>query len=571
MVRRFSTPPPTSTASVGALGAGAQALGVVLLAAAGPDGGVELVAVELVVEARRPTTRASTGSGRGRRPPRRGTTRSDPLSTTKSARAGCGPSRRVPTSSQPEPASCSSVSVTPSSAGLTRAATTAVGLVGRSRLGAGLRDRREQLGGHRWARRRSSAGSSPEQAAVARRLVRAALARVARRRRVTARGLLLGSGSWAAPGYAETLGSGKTGLCRTWPETPEYIARLMSYAIDMPTVEKVARTNAGLASELRISVMRLRRRLALERHPDNELSLGAMAVLGALYRQDGQTVGELARGETRASRPSMTRTVGCLVDDGYAARSAHDTDGRVGRRTPHRPGPRDRPGRPAPPRRLADPAARRARPRRARRPAPRRPDPRPAGQHRLTPSDLPKAILSPTFRSLHNANYRLYAAGGVVSNTGTWMQRVAQDWLVLQLSDGSGTAIGITTGLQFLPFLLLAPVAGLVADRMPKQRLLQLTNLGMAAARRRPRPAGGHRHRRELARLRAGVRARHRRRVRRAGPAVVRVGAGLRRTTSPTPSASTPPPSTPRASSARRIAGLLIAGARRGCAGDRAG
>ena len=52
----------------------------------------------------------------------------------------------------------------------------------------------------------------------------------------------------------------------------------------MPTVDKVARTNAGLASELRNSVMRLRRRLANERHPDNELSLGAMAVLGALYR-----------------------------------------------------------------------------------------------------------------------------------------------------------------------------------------------------------------------------------------------------------------------------------------------
>ncbi|MEO5852137.1 MAG: MFS transporter [Nocardioides sp.] len=88
--------------------------------------------------------------------------------------------------------------------------------------------------------------------------------------------------------------------------------------------------------------------------------------------------------------------------------------------------------------------------------------------------------MSPTFRSLHNANYRLYAAGGAVSNTGTWMQRVAQDWLVLQLTDNSGTAIGITTGLQFLPFLVLAPVAGLVADRMPKHRLLQLTNVGMA-------------------------------------------------------------------------------------------
>ena len=88
--------------------------------------------------------------------------------------------------------------------------------------------------------------------------------------------------------------------------------------------------------------------------------------------------------------------------------------------------------------------------------------------------------MSPTFRSLANANYRRYAAGGIVSNVGTWMQRVAQDWLVLQLTDNSGTAIGITTGLQFLPFLLLSPFAGVIADRVPKRRLLQITNLGMA-------------------------------------------------------------------------------------------
>jgi MFS family permease len=88
--------------------------------------------------------------------------------------------------------------------------------------------------------------------------------------------------------------------------------------------------------------------------------------------------------------------------------------------------------------------------------------------------------VSPTFRSLRNPNYRRYAAGGVVSNTGTWMQRVAQDWLVLQLTANSAAALGITTGLQFLPFLLLSPVAGLVADRIPKRRLLQLTNVGMA-------------------------------------------------------------------------------------------
>ena len=88
--------------------------------------------------------------------------------------------------------------------------------------------------------------------------------------------------------------------------------------------------------------------------------------------------------------------------------------------------------------------------------------------------------MSPTFRALSNHNYRLYAAGGVVSNTGTWMQRVAQDWLVLQLTNNSGTALGITTGLQFLPILLLSPYAGLVADRLPKRRLLQVTQLMMA-------------------------------------------------------------------------------------------
>jgi len=88
--------------------------------------------------------------------------------------------------------------------------------------------------------------------------------------------------------------------------------------------------------------------------------------------------------------------------------------------------------------------------------------------------------LSPTFRSLHNANYRRYAAGAVVSNTGTWMQRVAQDWLVLQLAVNGGTAVGITTGLQFLPALLLSPLAGVVADRVSKRKLLQVTQVMMA-------------------------------------------------------------------------------------------
>ena len=88
--------------------------------------------------------------------------------------------------------------------------------------------------------------------------------------------------------------------------------------------------------------------------------------------------------------------------------------------------------------------------------------------------------MSPTFRSLRNPNYRRYVAGSVVSNTGTWMQRVAQDWLVLSLPGNGGAALGITTGLQFLPILLLSPYAGVVADRFPKRRLLQVTQATMA-------------------------------------------------------------------------------------------
>lgn len=80
--------------------------------------------------------------------------------------------------------------------------------------------------------------------------------------------------------------------------------------------------------------------------------------------------------------------------------------------------------------------------------------------------------MSPTFRSLHVRNYRLFATGQVVSLSGTWGQRVAQDWLVLELSGGSGVALGIVTGLQFLPVLLLSLWGGLLADRYDKRSLL---------------------------------------------------------------------------------------------------
>jgi DNA-binding MarR family transcriptional regulator len=95
----------------------------------------------------------------------------------------------------------------------------------------------------------------------------------------------------------------------------------------MPTVEMAPRSDAGLASELRLSVMRLRRRLSNERHPDNPLSMGAMAVLGSLHRCGDLTVGELAARE-RIQPPSMTRIVKALDEGGYVTRRAHETDGR---------------------------------------------------------------------------------------------------------------------------------------------------------------------------------------------------------------------------------------------------
>lgn len=82
------------------------------------------------------------------------------------------------------------------------------------------------------------------------------------------------------------------------------------------------------------------------------------------------------------------------------------------------------------------------------------------------------------FSSLKIRNYRLFATGQAVSNTGTWMQRIAQDWLVLTLA-GSASAVGITIALQFLPMLLFGLYGGVLADRLPKRPLLLATQCAM--------------------------------------------------------------------------------------------
>ena len=95
----------------------------------------------------------------------------------------------------------------------------------------------------------------------------------------------------------------------------------------MPTVEKVSRSDSGLASSLRVSVARLHRRLRTEDVDDLGVSVGGVAVLALLYREGERTVGQLA-GAERVQPPSMTRTVSCLEADGYVERFAHPTDGR---------------------------------------------------------------------------------------------------------------------------------------------------------------------------------------------------------------------------------------------------
>src|SRR5258705_2455779 len=94
------------------------------------------------------------------------------------------------------------------------------------------------------------------------------------------------------------------------------------------------------------------------------------------------------------------------------------------------------------------------------------------------PSPLPSQPRT-TFSSLRTRNFRLFASGNVVSYTGAWVQRIAQDWLILTIT-GSATAVGLTTALQFLPTLLFGLAGGVIADRYPKRRILLATQVGTA-------------------------------------------------------------------------------------------
>ena len=96
---------------------------------------------------------------------------------------------------------------------------------------------------------------------------------------------------------------------------------------------------------------------------------------------------------------------------------------------------------------------------------------------------MPALVTAPsTFRSLRGFNYRTWAIGAVVSNIGTWMQRTAQDWLVLtKLTEHNATAVGVVMALQFGPQLLFLPISGYVADHLDRRKVLFATQAAMGA------------------------------------------------------------------------------------------
>ena len=228
------------------------------------------------------------------------------------------------------------------------------------------------------------------------------------------------------------------------------------------------RSDAGLATALRISVSRLARRLRAERvalglQPD--LSDTQLAALATLVRHGPMTPGELAEHE-KVQPPSMTRVIAVLEERSLVVRAPHTTDRRQVVLTVTAGGQE-----------LVYQARRLREAWLAKRLRELSPQERATLRVGSTHPGEAQPVLTRhrTFRSLHTRNYRLFATGQVISNTGTWMQRVAQDWLVLDLTHNSGTALGITTGLQFLPMLLFSLWGGAIADRYSRRMLLMMT------------------------------------------------------------------------------------------------
>src|SRR5215207_2366875 len=187
------------------------------------------------------------------------------------------------------------------------------------------------------------------------------------------------------------------------------------------------RTDTELATRLRLVLARSARRLRQESDTGLSPSLTAALATVERHRPDRRP---LVADQRHAGRTQ-------------AARRRPDAQGRVPVRAPRR--------------------ARRRRSRDAR-----------AGRRAARGHARVTAALERTFSSLRVPNYRRYFGGQVVSISGNWMQIVAEMWLIVQLT-GSGAAVGITAGLQFLPVLLFGAWGGVLADRFDKRTLLSVT------------------------------------------------------------------------------------------------
>ncbi|MBU6144827.1 MAG: MFS transporter, partial [Acidobacteria bacterium] len=89
---------------------------------------------------------------------------------------------------------------------------------------------------------------------------------------------------------------------------------------------------------------------------------------------------------------------------------------------------------------------------------------------------------SQSLRSFNHRNFRVLYPANALSNIGTWAQRVAQDWLVLELTNNDAAMLGLVTAVQFFPSMILSLYGGLLADRFSKRKLLFITNAGAGLA-----------------------------------------------------------------------------------------
>src|SRR5262245_36991975 len=215
-------------------------------------------------------------------------------------------------------------------------------------------------------------------------------------------------------------------------------------------------------------------------HPPVQTAARAARRVAVEHRTGGARRRRQARRDDPARSGRAREGAATLDDQGHHLPGGPGTDAaqpaperpQAGDPDGDRPGPRAAEGRTPPQGGVAGPAAQEADLAGAGDAAGGRPDPGEAQ------SGLARGAAG-MFRSLRNRNYRLFASGQAVSNIGTWMQRVGQDWLLLQRTHGSGIALGVNTALQFLPLLLFGLWGGVIADRYRMCRVLLATQTAM--------------------------------------------------------------------------------------------